>query len=86
MSKLAVLSRTLAAVVGGYALATIGSAGLAGLLPLPRAEATLTALMASFALYTAAIVWVFAARSATAAWLGLLVPGVLCAALLALMR
>jgi hypothetical protein len=43
-------------------------------------------LMASFAVYTVAIVWVFAARSATTAWLGLLIPGLVCALILALLR
>jgi hypothetical protein len=85
-SRLSVLSRTVAAVFGGYVVATVASGALAGVLPLPRAEATLTMLMASFAVYTVAIVWVFAARSATTAWLGLLIPGLVCALILALLR
>lgn len=73
-----VASRALAAVAGGYALAALGAAALAVFLPLPRADATLTGTMLSFLIYACAVVWVFAARTAARAWLGLLAP---CAAL-----
>jgi hypothetical protein len=81
MNGAAVASRAVAAALGGYALATLASIALAGVLPLPRAEAVLTATMASFALYAAAIVWAFAARTAARAWLGILLPGALAGAL-----
>lgn len=76
---LSLAARITAAVVGGYAAANVVAIFLARLLPLPRADAVLTMTLASFALYTAAAVWAFAARSARVAWLGLLAPIALCA-------
>lgn len=67
-----VASRIVAALFGGYALAALGSvAALA--LPMSKPQAVLTGMLASFAIYAAAVVWVFAARSALRAWAGLLV-------------
>ncbi|SDV46102.1 hypothetical protein [Chitinasiproducens palmae] len=61
--RLNVLARVLAAVVGGYALANLAGACIALLLPSSRAEAALTGLMSTFAIYTLAVIWVFAARN-----------------------
>jgi hypothetical protein len=79
--RLSVASRIVAAVVGGYAAAGAVGAFLAPLLPMARADAVLTMTLASFAVYAAAILWAFAARSARLAWLGLLVPIVVCGGL-----
>ncbi|CAG9171197.1 DUF3649 domain-containing protein [Cupriavidus respiraculi] len=66
----ALLSRIVAAVLGGYALAALASlAALA--LPISRPQAVLTGMLASFAVYAGAVVWVFAVRSARRAWAGL---------------
>jgi len=73
------MSRIAAAVLGGYALAHTLSIALAAALQLPRPEAALFAIQGSFLVYTAAVLWAFAARSAWAAWLGLLVPTALTA-------
>lgn len=73
-ARLALLSRTTAAVLGGYALASAGVVLLGAVLPGPRAEAVLAGTQASFALYTAAVVWAFAVPSLRRVWLGLLVP------------
>ncbi|WP_235907600.1 DUF3649 domain-containing protein [Siccirubricoccus phaeus] len=75
-----VLSRTLAAVVGGYAVGALVSVACALLLPMPRAEAVLTGMMLSFAAYAGAVLWAFAARSAWRAWAGILLPALLLAA------
>ena len=65
------VSRIVAAILGGYALAALSSvAALA--LPMDRAQAVLTGMLASFAVYAGAVVWVFAVRSAWRAWAGLL--------------
>lgn len=80
------LARIAAAVFGGYALANMLSLALAGLLPIDRAESVMAALLLSFAVYTAAILWAFAARSAGWAWAGLVVPVVLAGVLLAVQR
>ncbi|MBB3228082.1 uncharacterized membrane protein YjjP (DUF1212 family) [Luteibacter sp. Sphag1AF] len=69
-----VASRAVAAMVGGYALAAAFSAFVA-VLPGNRAELTMTGLLLSFAVYACAVIWVFAARTAWRAWLGLIVPG-----------
>ncbi|ARU05164.1 iron uptake protein [Comamonas serinivorans] len=63
-------SRIVAALFGGYALAALSSvAALA--LPMATPQAVLTGMLASFAVYAGAVIWVFAVRSATRAWLGL---------------
>ncbi|PWC27524.1 DUF3649 domain-containing protein [Teichococcus aestuarii] len=63
--------RVLAGAGGGYAVAALFTAALSLGLPMPRAEAVLTATMASFAVYAAAIVWAFAAPGVLRAWAGL---------------
>jgi len=69
------LSRIVAAIGGGYALAAVASvAALA--LPMDKPQAVLAGTMASFLVYTGAVVWVFAVRSATRAWLGLLLAAI----------
>jgi hypothetical protein len=69
------LSRIVAALFGGYALAALGSvAALA--LPMSKPQAVITGMLASFAIYTGAVVWVFAVRSARRAWAGLLIAAV----------
>ena len=75
--SLDVAARTLLAIAGGYALTALATASLALLLPLPRAQAVLTATMVSFALYCAVVIGAFTAASAGRAWLGTLA----CAAL-----
>jgi hypothetical protein len=75
--RLSVASRAIAAIGGGYAVAALSTALLASLLPMTRSDAVITATLLSFTVYTCAAIWVFAARSAWHAWLGLVAPGVL---------
>ena len=77
----AVASRVLAAALGGYALASALTVLLALLWPLPKDQAVLADTMLSFIQYAAAVIWVFSVRSVTRAWLGMLIPTVLVAAL-----
>jgi len=66
--RLTILSRTLAAALGGYALtaAFAGALSLALAQAMPRVDAVLTATM---------LAWlVFYARTSWGAWLGLLAP------------
>jgi len=72
-----VLSRLLAAVFGGYALASSATVFLSAYLPLSHFEAVLTATMVSFLIYALAIMWAFAARNAWRAWAGLMAPTLL---------
>lgn len=78
---LTLLFRTAAAILGGYALSAAVVIFLGAVLPLPKGQAILAASLASFAVYTAAIVWVFAVQDNRRAWFGLLLP----AAVLALL-
>jgi hypothetical protein len=76
-----VVARVVAAALGGYVLTYAATACLALLLPLPKTEAVLTATMLSFIIYTSAILWAFAASTPIKAWLGLVVPAIICAAI-----
>ena len=78
-----VASRVGAAALGGYALAYAFTACLTVLLPLPKTEAILTAAMLSFLLYAGAIIWAFTASTSWRAWLGLLAPIAVLAAITA---
>jgi hypothetical protein len=64
------LSRIVAALFGGYALAALASVAAVAL-PVSRSEAVLTGMLLSFAVYAGAVIWVFAVRSAWRAWAGL---------------
>lgn len=68
------VSRIVAAIGGGYAVAALASLAVLAL-PVDRGQAVLAGQLASFALYAGAVVWVFAVRSAWRAWGGLLVVG-----------
>ncbi|WP_240651454.1 MULTISPECIES: DUF3649 domain-containing protein [unclassified Variovorax] len=75
--RLGVASRAIAAIAGGYGVAALSSVVLALCLPavfgMTRSEATMTGLLASFAIFALAVMWVFAARTALRAWSGLAV-------------
>jgi len=71
LSPWSVASRVLAALVGGYALAYGFAAFLSVYLPLARPDRVAFAGMFSFAVWTAAVIYVFAARSALSVWLWL---------------
>lgn len=77
--RLAVLSRTVAAIGGGYGLSALVAAALAVSLPTTRAEAAMTGTLVAFVVYPLAVMWVFATASAWRAWTGLalaaLLPG-----------
>ncbi|CAB3845282.1 hypothetical protein LMG26858_01419 [Achromobacter anxifer] len=81
--RLAVFSRAVAAILGGYALASAAAACLAVWLPMRRADAVVTAQMLSFVVYTCGVIWVFATRNAWRAWAGILLPALLLGALFA---
>ncbi|CAD5106409.1 DUF3649 domain-containing protein [Zestomonas carbonaria] len=66
-----VLSRTLAALLGGYLFTYAFTAALARLLPLDKVDAMVVATLLSFVLYTLVILWAFACRSAWRVWAGL---------------
>lgn len=69
------VSRILAALLGGYALAALASVAAIAL-PMSKVQGVLTGMLASFIVYTGAVIWVFAVRSAWRAWIGLLIAAV----------
>ncbi|MET0222520.1 MAG: DUF3649 domain-containing protein [Tardiphaga sp.] len=68
----ALVSRIVAALFGGYAVAALASIAVLAL-PMSKPQAVLTGMLASFAIYAGAVIWVFAVRSALRAWAGLVV-------------
>ncbi|TLX64023.1 iron transporter [Stutzerimonas nosocomialis] len=66
-----VVSRILAALLGGYLFTYAFTAALARLLPLGKADAVVVATLPAFLVYTLAILWAFGCRSARRAWAGL---------------
>lgn len=81
--RLAVASRVLAALLGGYAVAALISAALTVLLlqtdMATRPEAVVWTSLLSFAWYAVAAISVFATRSATRAWAVLCAVAAVCA-------
>ena len=72
----------MAAVLGGYALANALSVAIVAIVAfgfgdMARSDAVLLAMQISFVVYTGAVMWAFAARSACAAWAGLGLPALL---------
>lgn len=88
--RLMVMSRVLAAAVGGYLLASLATVVVALLLPVlfatPRADALLTASLWSFLIYAVAVIYVFTASTATRAWLVLGIAGAILGAVYAALR
>ena len=72
--RLAVASRSLAALLGGYLLASLASVCITLLMPMAQVDAALTGMMLSFVVYLLAFIGCFACRSAWRAWLGVLLP------------
>lgn len=52
-------TRTITAIVGGYAAAAASASLLARILPIDRAEATIWAMILSFLPYAGIILWAF---------------------------
>lgn len=71
-AALNVISRACAAILGGYLIASAFAILLAEVLPMPRAEATLTGLLFSFAFYTTVVIWAYAQRNLRRVWAGVL--------------
>ncbi len=80
---LGVLARTLAAIFGGYALASAVNLLLALVLPMPRSEAVLTSMLVGIVVCACAPLWAFATASVWRAWAGIAVPAALMFALAA---
>lgn len=75
--------RALGAVFGGYLLSALAASVIAVALPTVRLEAAVAATMLAFVVYPCAVMWVFAARSAARALVGLALPSAALATVLA---
>ncbi|HEX8595517.1 MAG TPA: DUF3649 domain-containing protein [Pseudomonas sp.] len=84
--RLAVASRILAAVFGGYLVAALTSVCITQWIPMPRADAVITGMLLSFLAYLVAVLWCFACRTAWQAWFGVLLPCAVLAAVFAIGR
>lgn len=82
--RLAIASRALAAIAGGYALAAGTNVALALALKNtgPKEDVIMLATMPSFLVWAGAVIWVFTVRTAGRAWAGVATPGVLLAAVI----
>ncbi len=72
-----IISRSLAGIIGGFITANLLAIAIKTLLPMTDVNAVITAMLVSFALYCAAAIWAFAAKSALVAWKGLLMASAL---------
>jgi hypothetical protein len=66
-----VLSRCVAAALGGYALVTLLQLALTAVLPMDQYKALLFSSQTGYLYYTGIIIWCFATRTAKRAWLGI---------------
>ncbi|MBB6245490.1 hypothetical protein [Rhodanobacter sp. A1T4] len=73
--RLAVASRIIAALVGGYLVAYASAALLTVVLPMSRINRVVTASLLSFVVWTVVAIGVFAARNAWRCWWPLLAGG-----------
>ena len=73
--RLAIASRVMAALFGGYLVAYASAALLTVVLPMRRIDRVVTADLLSFVIWTAAALAVFAARNAWRSWWPLLLGG-----------
>jgi len=74
--RLGVLSRTIAAIFGSYALAVASSFAIAALID--GRDGVQLGAMIGFLLYTCGVIWCFATASALRAWTGIAIATVLC--------
>ncbi len=84
--RLGTALRALAAVVGGYALASLVSALAALTFPFPREEAILAGNMLGLVVYPTVAVWSFVVSGAGRVWIGLTISGALLAAAIWILR
>lgn len=66
-----VLSRCIAAAVGGYAIVTLLQLAFTAVLPWDYYKSLLFSSQTGYLYYTGVIIWCFAARTAKRAWMGL---------------
>jgi len=83
------MARVVAALFGGYLLTLTSSMLLSQILNvtgMDRVNASLTAMLVSFTIYTVIVVWFFATESVKKVWINLLVGLVITGSLVWLIR
>jgi hypothetical protein len=81
-----VAMRAIAAIGGGYVLASLSTRFLALALPLSPVDSVVAATLTGLVVYPCAIMWSFATASAARAWLGLAGACALAAIVLLVLR
>ena len=71
--RLSVLSRIVAASVGGYVIINLMHLALSVVLPVEYFKVLLFSMQTGFLWWTCLVIWCFSTRSAKRAWLGLAV-------------
>ena len=71
---LRIISLVLAATIGGYILTSAMIIFLSAIVPMEKPDAIVASSLFSYAIYTAAVIWVFVVRDSRRAWLGMLLP------------
>lgn len=74
---LRIISLVLAATIGGYLFTSAAIIFLSAIVPMDKPDAIVASSLFSFAIYTAAVIWVFVVRDSKRAWLGMLIPTLL---------
>ncbi len=69
--RLPIAARIVGAVIGSYGVATALAVALARLLPLRPSEAVVAATIVATLVMPGAAIWMFGARTATRAWIGI---------------
>ncbi len=82
----AIVSRSAAALIGGYILANAAAFVLAAVLPMAKIDATLMAMQLSYLIYAMVILWVFSAETAVKAWVGVVSSTLCCLLFWAVVR
>lgn len=74
---LRIISLVLAATIGGYLFTSATIIFFSAIVPMDKPDAIVASSLFSFAIYTAAVIWVFVVRDSKRAWLGMLIPALL---------
>ncbi|MBL4765947.1 MAG: hypothetical protein JKX67_11855 [Colwellia sp.] len=81
----AVLSRALAAIIGGYVLTNLSAILLSYLLPSQSSSNVMTGMVVSYAIYAGIVIWVYSVKSLQHVWRCLLITITICAVITSLL-
>lgn len=84
--RIAVVSRFLAAIVGGYVFTAVFSSLLSIILPLKKSDAVLLSISLTIFIYSCVFIWVFAVKSLTKIWITILLTTTGLALILSLLK